>query len=242
MCAVAGAGWLGLSTYISHLLHFPPVAMVSYDSALVVLACTLAGAFDRAPFTPLPSFNATATDSCSATTCHRECHSLDATIHPLHIFVPWAITLATVLGLSMPTMLLRSKSKERGLCVFACNLFRLLCLILAAVCVSAPPSVCYTLTVHSCVRLLLQLDVSRTLLGGVWWWRLRFLSVGLILALQLSVGPAISVVQWSPSVQDSTLHCAYLSHLIGCIVPEAVLCAVWHCLFWTLGRTHIKDH
>lgn len=217
--------------------------MVSYDSALVVLASSLAGVFDRMPIPSFPHVNTTtnATNTCSNALCHCECNLLDAAIHPLHIFVPWAITMATILGLSMPTMLLCSKSKEKGLRVFAGNLLSLFALILAASCASPHPSVCYTFTIHSCVRLLLQMQVSRALLGGAWWWSLRYLSVFLILALQLCAGPSISVVYWPPPHAGDTLPCAYLSHLIGCIAPGVILCCISNCLAWTRCTPHIKD-
>lgn len=199
--------------------------MVSYGSALVVLVCTLAGGFDRTPLTgslpipPLPNH----TSSCNAGARGRECLLLDQHIHPLHLFLPWGITLTTLAILGMPTVLLRSKTKEGGMRVFAGNIFQYLCLLLCSYFLSEHPTVCFTLTVHSCVLLLLHMDVSSALVGGPWWWGLRYLSVALILGGGLCLGPAVSVVRWPTPGQETHPPCAYLSHLVGCVAPGLVL-------------------
>jgi hypothetical protein len=153
----------------------------------------------------------------------RECPALDTTIHPLHLLVPWLVTLGIVVVLSMPTVLLRSKDKEKGLRIMAGNLFQLLGLLLGSILVWEHPSVCYAFTIHSCVRFLGLMEVSSGLVGGSFWWGMRYAGILLILAFQLQVGPAISVVQWQAHTPSSTLACAYLCHLLGCVAPALAL-------------------
>lgn len=199
--------------------------MVSYGSALVVLVCTLAGGFDRTPLTGslpvIPLLNRTS--SCHAESRGRECLLLDSHIHPLHLFFPWGIALTTLAILGMPTVLLRSKTKEGGMRVFAGNIFQCLCLLLCSYFSSEHPTVCFVLTIHSCVFFLLRMDTSSVLVGGSWWWGLRYLSVVLILVGELCAGPAVSVVRWPSAGQENHPPCAYLSHLVGCVAPELVL-------------------
>jgi hypothetical protein len=201
--------------------------MVLSDSLLVVFACTLAGGFnhptttiiDKKNHTHPPNTTAHNNGTCGLGTRWMECRELDRTITPMHLTVPWILTLATIVVLSMPTVLLRSRHKELGLRVFAGNLLQCLGLLLASSFATDHPSICFTLTIHSCVRLLAQLQI--TPVGGASWWSLRFLAIFAILALEVCTGPAVSVVRW----QDTSppLTCAYLAHLIGCILPELIL-------------------
>jgi hypothetical protein len=175
--------------------------MVGLDSVLVVVAATLAGGFNRTLEAP----------SCAEGSRWRECPVLDATIHPVHILVPWAVTLATIVVLGMPSVLLHSKGKEQALRVFAGNLFKFLGLLSCSTLVADHPSVCYTLTIHACVRLLASME-------GL----MQRVTVLALLAAQVCEGPAISVVHW-PGAEQGALSCAYLAHLVGCVVPDLVL-------------------
>jgi hypothetical protein len=209
------------------------------DSVLVIMCCTLAGGFERPS---IPEFlrymgledsagpgassfcNLNASSTCDKTRSRwRECPALDTTIHPLHLLAPWLMTVAIVVVLSMPTVLLRSKDKERGLRILAGNLFQLLGLLLCSILVWDHPSVCYAFTIHSCVRFLGLMEVSAGLVGGVFWWGMRYAGIILILLLQLLVGPAVSVVQWQAQTPSSALACAYLCHLLGCVAPALAL-------------------
>jgi hypothetical protein len=192
--------------------------MVGLDSVLVVAAATLAGGFNRTLSAP----------SCTEGSRWRECPALDATIHPLHILVPWAITLGTIVVLGMPSVLLHTKGKERGLRVFAGNLFKFLGLLSCSVLVAEHPSVCYTLTLHACVRLLASME-------GV-MQRVTILS---LLAMQVCEGPAISVVHW-PGTEQGALSCSYLAHLVGCVVPDLVL-TVMRGLVASARYIHVGD-
>jgi len=192
--------------------------MVLSDSLLVVFACTLAGGPDRPTFNNHhPSHNAT----CGVGTRWAECRELDRDISPMHLIVPWTLTLLTIVVLSMPTVLLRSKYKEAGLRSFAGNLFQCLGLLLASSFATDHPSICFALTMHSCVRLLAQLQVNTPGVWGASWWAMRFFTVFVILALEVCVGPPVSVIRWHDT--SPSLSCAYLAHLVGCIIPELVL-------------------
>lgn len=215
--------------------------MVLSESILVVVACTLAGGFER-QFTP----NATArgsinhTTTCGPGTRFPECVLLDThEIVPVHLIVPWVITLATLVTLGMPTMLLRSKSKETGLRTLAGNLFQCLGLMLCSSIATDHPSIAFSLTMHSCIRLLLQMDVTDSLVGGPGWWSLRYLAAGAILGLEVCAGPALSIVRW-PKTPANTLTCAYLAHLAGCIVPDFVLDVI-RTLITTARYVHIRE-
>ena len=178
--------------------------MVGLDSVLVVAAATLAGGFNRTLFPP----------ACTEGSRWRECPALDAHIHPVHILLPWAITLGTIVAVGMPSVLLHTKGQERGLRIFAGNLFKFLGLLSCSTLVAEHSSVCYTLTLHACVRLLASMEG--------WLQRAAML---LLLGLQVCKGPAISVVHW-PGAEQGALSCAYLAHLVGCVVPDLVLCVM----------------
>ena len=190
--------------------------MVLSDSLLVVLACTLAGGLNRLHHNTTPLVNAT----CGVGTHWVECRELDESITPVHLMVPWIFTLGTIVVLSMPTVLLRSRHKEIGLRVFAGNLLQCLGLLLASSFATDHPSLCFSLTLHSCIRLLAQLQVTDV--GGATWWAMRYVAISSLLCMEVCAGPAISVVRWLDT-PSSTLSCAYLAHLIGCIVPELIL-------------------
>ena len=185
----------------------------------------------------------------------RECPALDATIHPLHLLAPWMITLATLVILSMPTVILRSKSKEKGLRIFAGNLLRFLGLVVSCSFLSNHASVCYTFTLHASIRFLGRMELSPVLLGGPLWWGMRFLAAFLILLMQLLVGPPVSVVHWPGSTPrapptdsgeqcqsqyQQPLPCAYLCHLVGCVGPDLVLSFV-RCLITSAQYIHIRE-
>jgi hypothetical protein len=213
--------------------------MVFPESVLVVLASTLAGGIQRVP--PDDDDDAGAGNaSCGLGTRWQECHVLDERIRPPHLVVPWCITLCTVVILSMPTVLLRSRFKERGLRTFAGNLFQCLGLLLCSSFLSDHPSICFALTIHSSVRLLVQMEVSDALLGGCVWWGLRYVSVLAILFLQVTLGPSLSVVRWPTTPAGTALPCAYLAHLAGCIIPDLAL-ACMRCLVWAARYVRFRE-
>lgn len=193
-------------------------------SLLVVLACTLSGGMERAK---APTGNAT----CGKGTAWSECGVLDETIPARDLAVPWVVTLATIVFLSMPTLLLRSKHKERGLSLVAWNLFQCLGLKLCSSFTTDHPSICFALGMHSCAHLLCRLEISRALVGPGWWWALRFLALFGLLAWEVSLGPAMSVVRWPSTPEGTALPCAYLAHLAGAILPDCVLFVLRGLLF-----------
>jgi hypothetical protein len=228
--------------------------MVLPESLLVVLVSTLSGGlerggdedngtlplFDARLYTPpAPSRHSNGTCSMAMGTRWPECHVLDEYVKPIHLIVPWCVTLGAIVVLSMPTVLLRSRQKEKGLRTIAGNLFQYLGLLVCSSFVTDHPSICYTLTLHSCVRLLVQLQVTDALVGGGAWWTLRYAVVWALLCLQLCFGPSISVVRWPSTPAGSALPCAYLAHLGGCIVPDLALTY----LRWLIAvASYVKVH
>jgi hypothetical protein len=209
------------------------------ESLLVVVAATLSGGLKGQPTV----FAGGNHSSCNASASIRwkECTVLDMEISPQHLLAPWVITLGAIVFLSMPTVLLRSKSKEKGLRTFACNLLQCLGLLSCSFFFSDHPSICFTVGLHSCVRLLVQLELSDGLVGGDFWWGLRYLVACGLLVLEISLGPPVSVVHWPSTPAGTALSCAYLAHLIGCIVPDLILLHVrW--LVAAAGYVQMPDY
>lgn len=199
--------------------------MLLPESLLVVLACTLSGGVERPPLHD--AGNAT----CGKGTGWSECGVLDEGILPLHLGIPWAVTLGTILVLGMPTLLLRSRHKERGLGLIAWNLFQCLGLMLCSKLATDHPSIGFTLNLHSCALLLGHMEMSSALVGPPWWWGLRYLSMLGLLCWEVALGPAISVVRWPATPEGTALPCAYLAHLAGAVVPDCVLFVLQALLF-----------
>lgn len=189
---------------------------VGMSRLFVVLACTLAGGVERTLISP--PHNA----SCGLGTRWGECSVLDNGITPEQILIPWAVLLATLVFLSMPTILLRSTDKEKGLSMVAWSFLQ--CLALMAFCLNVTdhPSLQFVLSLHSSARLLEQMDVSPPL--GGFWWETRHLSVLGLLMWEVVLGPAVSIVRW-PGAPEG-LQCAYLAHLAGAIVPDSIMLAL----------------
>jgi hypothetical protein len=192
--------------------------MIFPESLLVVLACTLSGGIERHP-----SAHPLGNESCGQGSRWEECSVLDNSIRPAHLAVPWCATLGCIVFLSMPTVLLRSRCKERGLSVIAWNLFQCLTLMLCSCFVTDHPSIQFVLTLHSCVLLLGHMDVSGPLVGASWWWALRHAVTLGILVWVIALGPPVSVVRWPGTPAGPALPCAYLAHLAGSIIPDCVL-------------------
>jgi hypothetical protein len=207
------------------------------ESLMVVIAATLSGGV-RPPATTPPTADPNST-CAHAGARWGECVVLDTEITGQHLAVPWVITLTAIVILSMPTVLLRSKSKEKGLRSFACNLLQCLGLLSCSFLFADHPSICFALGLHSCIRMLVQMEVSDGLLGGSWWWSLRYVAALLILTLEIIAGPPISVVRWPGTPQGTALPCAYLSHLAGCIVPDLVLV---HLRFLISAARYVQVH
>jgi hypothetical protein len=203
--------------------------MLLPEGLLVVVACTLSGGIERDPEPPIPG-NA----SCGRGTEWAECGVLDEGVLPEHIVIPWAVTLGTLVFLSMPTLLLRSKHKERALGVVAWNFLQCLGLMVASSFATDHPSIRFVLGMHSCALLLGHLELHRHLVGPSWWWGLRYLSILGLLAWEVALGPAVSVVRWPSTPGGPALPCAYLAHLGGVLVPAWVLCGM-RALLW-VGR------
>lgn len=204
--------------------------MLFPEGLLVVVACTLSGGVERVEPAPVNA-------SCRREgTGWAECSVLDEAVQQGHVVVPWAVTLGTLVFLSMPTLLLRSRHKEKALGVVAWNFLQCLGLVACSCLATDHPSICFVLTMHSCVLLLAHMEVSPTLLVGPrWWWALRYLSMFGLLAWQVVLGPAVSVVRWPSTPPGSAVSCAYLAHLGGVLAPVWVLSSL-RTLHW-IGRS-----
>jgi hypothetical protein len=201
----------------------------------VVLACTLAGGVERKPSLQLPR-----NSTCLSDGHWSECHVLDEGVSPDHVWTVWAVGLGSLVILGMPTLLLRSTDKERGLSMVASGLFQCLGLMVCSLVVADHPVVRFTLSLHSVVRLLEHVDMGPPMVGGWFWWELRHLVVLCLLLWEVSVGPAVSIVRWPNTPDGPALQCAYLAHLVGAIGPDCVLIA----LRWVqrLGRcVNLRD-
>jgi hypothetical protein len=190
-------------------MHYP-------EHVLVILVSTLAGGIERLQ---VVASNGT----CGKGGSWGDCEVLDGLIQPEHMLVPWCLTLGGLVFLGMPTLLLRSRYKEAGLRILAWTFLQSLSLVVCSLFITDHPSLNFVLTLHSCVRLLTRVRVSDRLVGGRWWWRLRFLLMGQLLAWEALAGPAVSIVRWPTTPEGSALPCAYFAHLVGSLAPDMVL-------------------
>lgn len=206
------------------------------ESLLVVIASTLSGGLRE-------HVNNSTNGTCASSgiSLWSECAVLDSGITSQHLAAPWIITLGTIVFLSMPTVLLRSKAKAKGLMSFACNLLQCLGLLCCSFLFVDHPCICFTVGLHSCVRLLVQMEVLNGLVLGSLWWSLRYLVAFGLLVLEIAAGPAVAVVRWPSTPPGSALSCAYLAHLIGCIFPDLILLQIrW--LITTARYVQISDY
>ena len=164
--------------------------------------------------------NSSSDPTCPLGNSFPQCSIIDSTIQPWHIQAPWIVLLASLAILSMPTILLRSKSKHKAMQTLAWMFLECLMLLFLSTTMDHL-SISYTLSSHACVYLLLNMHIHPALLGGPIWWSLRYLAVTVFLLFQYTLGPAVSIVRW-PGGPDDT-PCAYLAHLIGNIVPPIVI-------------------
>ena len=185
------------------------------EHVLVVLASTLAGGIER-PARPQATSNAT----CGRGSVWADCAAMDETIQPGDVLLPWTATLGTLLFLSMPSVLLRSRHKIEALSILAWTYLQYLCLLVLSTMSTDHPCISFTLSLHSCVRLLARMEVTDRLVGGSWWWRLRYLTMAGLLVWAVLAGAPVSVVRW---VEQDDPACAYRMHLAGCIAPDLAL-------------------
>jgi len=186
----------------------------------VILACSMAGGhFNTTRLTTTCTQNVSQTSILWGGIQASECADLDSIIRAEDIIWPWGLTIGTILFLGMPTILLKSRWKEKGISMLMGNLLRCLSCLACVICLFHQPVVAYTLSLHSCSHLLAGLKLHKTaMMGGSVWWGMRFLAVPCILVIAGVSGPPVSIVQW-PKMPSSCVHCAFLAHLIGCIVP-----------------------
>ena len=190
--------------------------MLESVSLLVVGACTIAGGIRQNATFP-------ANRTCRVSQSFPECGMHDELISRMDITLPWLVVLGTITVLGMPTFLVSSKRKERGLRLLSSNLAQYMALLMGCMAVEHP-SLAFALTLHACMQFLVHLEVDYSLVGGRLWWACRYLAAGGLLAWEVCAGPPLSVVSW-PGV-SSSVTCAYLGHLLGCIGPGLILDAL----------------
>lgn len=200
--------------------------MLYPEHVLMVVASTLSGGMDKVlRFHAHKDQNTNAT--CGKGSTWVECEALDAFVSPQDVLLPWIITLGWLVVLGMPTVVLRSRHKDQGLALLAWAFLQYLSLVVCCLFATDHPVITYAMTMHACIRLLTRLSVSEKLVGGSWWWGLRFLGVGQLLLWEVIAGFPVSIVRWGRSPSwDQGLSCAYLAHLAGCLIPDLVLFAL----------------
>lgn len=160
--------------------------------------------------------------SCSQThTLFQECEGIDARVTPLHLFAPWVLTVAWLLFLSLPTVLLESRHPEKGMQTLVSVLIHQTLLMLFAK--SLPNGLDYALTLHTCVHTLLSLRWDQSLVGGRAWWGLRFPAAAGLVWLAAYYGPPVSVVRWPGADSSDAIACAAQAHLLGALLPDLFL-------------------
>ena len=215
-------------------------------SAAAVIAATLTGGLRSSgePLSP-PMSNPHPTASEAGGSCPRawadeadSCAAVDAGISSLHILVPWAVTLCTVVALGLPSVLTSYKGREYDLRAFAGHLFQILGLLACTLSLAHRPAICFAFTLHGVLRLLLPWDQPSA------WHRVAYTPSSLIwppstacllrptvaaglLLLQLCEGPVgLSIVRWPSAEAAAPLSCAFQAHLEGCLAPDVVLLAL----------------
>lgn len=161
-------------------------------------------------------------ESCSqAHSMFQECEGVDARITMLHLFAPWVLTIACLLFLSLPTVLLDSSHPERGVQVLIWILIHQTLIMTFAQ--SLPHAFGYALGLHTCVHTLLGLRWDHHLVGGRFWWGLRFPVAAGLVWLAAYYGPPVSVVRWPGANSSDVISCAAQAHLLGVLLPDLVL-------------------
>ena len=190
--------------------------MLESVSLLVVGACTIAGGVRQNATFP-------SNRTCRVSMRFPECAMQDELISRADITLPWLVVLGTLTVLGMPTFLVPSKHKERGLRLLSSNLVQYMTLLLGCMLVENP-SLAFALTMHACMQFLVHLRVDCSLVGGHLWWGCRYLAAAGLLAWEVCAGPPLSVVSWPGTT--SSVTCSYLGHLLGCIGPGMILDAL----------------
>jgi hypothetical protein len=218
-------------------------------SAAAVVVATLTGGLRD----PLPPANHTASveGACPDPRAWADsCAAADASIHPLHILVPWAVTLGTVVALGLPCVLTPYKGREYDLRAFAGHLLQILGLLACTLSLGHRPAICFALTLHGTLRLLLPWDQPSAWHRVAWppasVWPpttaalMRPSVAAGLLALQLCEGPSsLSVVRWPSSAgEEGPLSCAYQAHLVGALGPDLMLLAL---RFLVISARYIQD-
>jgi hypothetical protein len=191
----------------------PSLGLLLLGKLGVVAATTLAGARLRLLDSEPPTCG-------SAAPLGHECHALDAHVSREVFYVPWILTIALLLVLSLPTVALESRHPELGLqWVTGVFLHQTLMLIL---CAGLPRTVGYALGLHACVHTLLTIRWGHHLVGGRLWWGLRFPAAAGLVGLAARYGPPVSVLRWPGADSTDAIACATTAHLVGGLLPDLV--------------------
>ena len=202
--------------------------MLHIEQLLMVVASTLSGGVDKIVQSHRPEYSSSQGNfTCGRGASWGECEALDRQFYPLDVLIPWCFTLCWLFVLGLPTLCVRSKHKTQALAGLAWMLFEFLALVTCCLWCTDHPVITFAMTLHSCVRLLCQVQVSDKFVGGKWWWSLRYFGVLQLLVWEVVCGVPVSIVRWGRSAEvDQGVACAYLAHLGGCLVPDLVLCVM----------------
>lgn len=197
----------------SSITMAPSLGLLLLGKLAVLVSTTLAGARLRL---------GAAEESCTRTSSLLyECTILDSQVSHTALYAPWVLTMCMLIFLGLPTVMLESRYPETGTqTLISLFLRQTLIMFLAR---SLSRHTFYAVGLHACVHTLLSLRSGPHLVGGGWWWGLRFLGVVVLVYLAALYGPSVSLVPWPGSNSFEALACAALSHLLGMLLPDIFL-------------------
>lgn len=185
--------------------------------ALVILACDHAGGYFRPE-------NQSCKPAANGTLLGEDptCLGLDALVTQQDTLTAWGVTVAVMLVLGIPTVVLRSRWRENGIQFVTGQHARLLLLMVFVIGRTSVEN--YVFGLHACVSVLVGMKPpgSSCVLGSPLWWRLRYIGVLLILIHAAMLGPPVSVTHW-PAVPEAFMRCAHRTHLRGAVIPDLAL-------------------
>ncbi|NBV33925.1 MAG: hypothetical protein EBR81_09115 [Proteobacteria bacterium] len=179
----------------------------------VVLATSLnGGRFKTSESTCFSSTNNNSLFNCASI----------SNVLPYHVVAIWTLTLLSLVFLGLPTLIVPSRDREKGLRLQMPPLFILLCCLLFCL-HQLSLGLTYIVSLHACMFALLYPQYDPSFVGGRSWWSLRYLAANGLILFAIYEGPPVPLVRW-PGVDDQAVGCAALAHLVGCILPEAFRC------------------
>ena len=160
------------------------------------------------------------TSTCTPTS-FPVCTSI-TNVLPYHVLAIWTLTLLSLVFLGLPTLVVPSRDREKGLRLQMPPLvISLSCLLFCSY--QFPLGITYIVSLHTCMFVLLYPSYDPSFVGGYTWWSLRYLAANALLLFAIYEGPPVPLVRW-PGVDESAIGCAAFAHLVGVILPDAFRC------------------